>query len=66
MLSHSLIIIIILMKKKSQEFTFLLATERHFQSLAGPRNISVHFKYDVLAYEYLCMAYLFESGEVVA
>ena len=27
---------------------FYLSAEGHFQSLAGPRNVSVDFKYDVL------------------
>ena len=33
-----------------------------FQRLAGPRNVSVDLKYDVL---YLCTAYPLESGEVI-
>ena len=34
-----------------------------FQRLAGPRNVSVDLKYDVLC---LCMAYPLEMGEVTA
>ena len=37
------------MMKKSQEFPFFCrAAEMDFQCLAGPRNVSVDLKYDVL------------------
>ena len=36
-----------------------------FQRLAGPRNVSVDRKYDVLCL-CLCIAYPLESGEVTA
>ena len=52
--------------EESQEFPVFVGWERHFQRLAGPINVSIDLKYDVCACEYLCMAYLLESGEVTA
>ena len=44
-----LVLININMMKKSQEFPgFVGAAERNFQSLAGPRNVIVDLKYDIL------------------
>ena len=41
--------LLLLMMKNSRISGFCRAAERHFQSLAGPRNyVSVDLKYDVL------------------
>ena len=45
---------------------FCRAAERHFQHLDGPINVSVDLEMMFCACECLCMAYLFESGEVTA
>ena len=36
------------MMKKHKNFKLLLVAEMDFQHLAGPRNVSVDLKYDVL------------------
>ena len=42
---------------------FCWASEMDFQCLAGPTNVSVDLKYDVCAFECLCMVYTRLSRE---
>ena len=41
----------VLLKNRKNLFVFCWAAERHFQHLAGPINVSVDLKYDILCLE---------------